>query len=51
MAEAVGATVAVVGSTGFQPVKDFKTYKRNLPHWEQLGSCYFITFRTSKNFT
>jgi REP element-mobilizing transposase RayT len=36
------------GSTGFQPVRTFRIYKRNLPHWEQPGSVYFITFRTSK---
>ncbi|MGR3178881.1 MAG: REP-associated tyrosine transposase [Candidatus Anammoxibacter sp.] len=38
------------GGTGFQPVKSFKIYKRNLPHWEQPGSVYFITFRTANNF-
>ncbi len=36
------------GSTGYQPVKTFRIYKRNLPHWEQPGSAYFITFRTAK---
>lgn len=39
------------GSTGFQPVKDFQIYKRNLPHWQSPGSVYFITFRTFKNIT
>ncbi len=34
------------GITGFQPVKEFRRYRRNLPHWEQPGSYYFITFRT-----
>ncbi len=34
------------GGTGFQPVKEFKTYRRNLPHWQSPGSVYFITFRT-----
>lgn len=38
------------GGTGFQPVQEFRTYRRNLPHWEQPGSFYFITFRTNKNF-
>jgi len=38
------------GGTGFQPVQGFRTYRRNLPHWEQPGSFYFITFRTNKNF-
>lgn len=35
-------------SKGFQPVKTFRIYKRNLPHWEQSGNAYFITFRTAK---
>ena len=34
------------GGTGFQPVKEFRIYRRNLPHWEQSESVYFITFRT-----
>ena len=38
------------GGTGFQPVKEFKIYRRNLPHWENPESVYFITFRTAKNF-
>jgi len=38
------------GGTGFQPVQEFRTYRRNLPHWEQPGSFYFITFRTNKKF-
>jgi len=25
---------------------DFDVTKRNLPHWEQAGAIYFITFRT-----
>ncbi len=29
-----------------KPVKEFRIYKRNLPHWELPGSVYFITFRT-----
>lgn len=37
------------GGTGFQPVTEFRTYRRNLPHWVQPESFYFITFRTSKN--
>ena len=37
------------GGTGFQPVKEFKTYRRNLPHWQSPGSVYFITFRTYKD--
>jgi len=34
------------GGTGFQPVKEFRIYRRNIPHWEQPESGYFITFRT-----
>jgi REP element-mobilizing transposase RayT len=37
------------GITGFQPVKEFRIYRRNLPHWEQPGNFYFITFRTTQN--
>ena len=36
------------GGTGFQPVKEFRIYRRNLPHWERPESVYFITFRTFK---
>lgn len=39
----------VAGGTGFQPVEEFKTYRRNLPHWQSPGSVYFITFRTYKD--
>jgi len=60
MAEALGVVAAVgaaatvaraSSSTCFQPVKGFKikTYKRNLPHYEQPRNCYFINFRASKN--
>jgi REP element-mobilizing transposase RayT len=37
--------------TGYQPVRTFRIYKRNLPHLEQPGSVYFITFRTAKGVT
>jgi len=37
-----------ISNTGFQPVRTFRIYKRNLPHWEQPGGVYFITFRTVK---
>ena len=40
-----------LSGTGFQPVNVFKIYKRNLPHWEQPGSVYFITFRTAKGIS
>ena len=36
------------GGTGFQPVKEFRIYRRNLPHCERPESIYFITFRTFK---
>jgi REP element-mobilizing transposase RayT len=32
-------------STGFQPVTSFQTKRRNLPHWQQPGSIYFLTWR------
>ena len=31
--------------TGFQSVISFQTTRRNLPHWQQPGSIYFITWR------
>lgn len=31
--------------TGFQPVTSFQATRRNLPHWQQPGSVYFITWR------
>ena len=34
------------GGTDFQPVQEFRIYRRNIPHWEQPESGYFITFRT-----
>jgi len=37
------------GSTGFQPVTEFKIYRRNPPHWQSPGCVYFITFRTAKD--
>lgn len=33
------------------PLKEFRVYKRNLPHFEHSGSVYFITFKTAKEFT
>ena len=33
-------------SDRLKPTIDFKLYKRNLPHYEQPGSLYFITFKT-----
>lgn len=37
--------------TRLKPVKEFRVYRRNLPHWEQPGSIYFITFKTAEGFT
>ena len=34
------------GGTGFQPVQGFKITRRNLPHWQEAGSVYFITWRS-----
>ena len=34
-----------------KPVKEFRVYKRNLPHFEVPGNFYFITFRTVAGFT
>lgn len=28
-----------------QPIKDFQATRRNLPHWQEPGSVYFITWR------
>ena len=33
------------GGTGFQPVQDFQITRRNLPHWQEPGRVYFITWR------
>ena len=33
------------GGTGFQPVQTFQITRRCLPHWQQPGSIYFITWR------
>jgi putative transposase len=33
------------GGTGFQPVQSFQITRRNLPHWQQPGAVYFITWR------
>jgi putative transposase len=32
------------GSAGFQPVSFFQTTRRRLPHWQQGGSVYFISW-------
>ncbi|MBI4331174.1 MAG: transposase [Chloroflexi bacterium] len=46
-----GSNKGHVPRAGFQPAKEFRIYRRNLPHWEQPGSSYLITFRTAKEFT
>ena len=33
------------GGTGFQPVQSFQITRRNLPHWQESGRVYFITWR------
>ena len=33
------------GGTGFQPVHSFQITRRNLPHWQEPGRVYFITWR------
>jgi putative transposase len=33
------------GGTGFQPVQYFQITRRNLPHWQEQGRVYFITWR------
>ena len=36
------------GGTGFQPVQSFQISRRNLPHWQEPGRVYFITWRCQK---
>lgn len=33
------------GGTGVSPVQSFKITKRTLPHWQEPGSVYFLTWR------
>jgi putative transposase len=37
-----------LGGTGFQPVQSFQVSRRNLPHWQEPGRVYFITWRCMK---
>jgi putative transposase len=37
--------------TGFQPVSSFKITRRNLPHWQEPGRVYFITWRCRRDQT
>lgn len=40
---------AIPGGTGVSPVaSELRITKRNLPHWQQGGATYFVTFRVSK---
>jgi putative transposase len=36
------------GGTSFQPVQSFQISRRNLPHWQEPGRVYFITWRCQK---
>src|SRR4030042_1632786 len=36
------------GSTGVPPVQSFKITRRKLPHWQEPGRVYFITWRCRK---
>ena len=36
------------GGTGFQPVQAFQITRRNLPHWQEPGRVYFVTWRCQK---
>lgn len=33
-----------------KPIAEFRISRRNLPHWENPGSAYFITFNTATDF-
>jgi putative transposase len=39
------------GGTGFQPVQSFQIKRRYLPHWQQPGSVYFVTWRCKEGKT
>jgi REP element-mobilizing transposase RayT len=34
-----------IGGPGVSPVQSFKITRRNLPHWQEPGRVYFITWR------
>jgi len=36
------------GGTGVPPVQSFKITQRTLPHWQQPGGVYFLTWRCKK---
>jgi REP element-mobilizing transposase RayT len=33
-----------------KPVKEFRVSRKNLPHWEDPGNAYFITFNTTAGY-
>jgi hypothetical protein len=37
------------GGTGVSPVQSFKITRGTLPHWQEPGSVYFITWRCKKD--
>jgi REP element-mobilizing transposase RayT len=39
------------GGTGFQPVQSFQITRRNLPHWQEQGRVYFLTWRCKQGRT
>ena len=43
----IGPQPQFTGGTGFQPVRGFRGTRRNLPHLEEAGRTYFVTFRTA----
>jgi REP element-mobilizing transposase RayT len=34
-----------------KPINEFQIYRRNLPHWENPGDAYFVTFNAATDFT
>ncbi|HEU5313578.1 MAG TPA: carbamoyl-phosphate synthase large subunit, partial [Candidatus Udaeobacter sp.] len=42
---AKSAKLADIRFRGFDPHAPIKMAKRHLPHWEQMGATYFVTFR------
>lgn len=66
MIRSIFAGNSPLSSTGFQPVSDkrvnmmsdkinntiteFKSRRRNLPHWEEPGNLYMVTFRAANHF-
>jgi putative transposase len=37
-------------NSNLKPTGEFKTTRRNLPHWEFPGSAYFVTFNTTPGY-